>query len=210
VNIAPVAWKRPLRPMTILLAGSAGVAVVSLALCFFFPVGRCRVRDILFLAAGGVGCGSVVFAPIAIALGFRRPLKGWLAPRAFAVRAGVALLMAASLGYIVASARHDAFDGLTMLGILFMFLGAAIETMVGIVLDPESERPTNEGQGPEPPGAPVRRPPGGKPPTLSAKARPGYDPAEAATEEADAVSSTSAAEAGSPPSGGQAPDRTSD
>src|SRR5262249_37077922 len=97
-------------PTTLGLAVAAGFLVA-------FPDLR-TPADVLWVFGVGVVLGLAIFAPVAAAFAYQTPLRRWLTVHGSAVQWYASILMAVSLGYLLAAARYrtsDAFVGLAML-----------------------------------------------------------------------------------------------
>ena len=132
--------------------------------------------DIFWAFGVGVVFALAIFAPIAAAFAYRAPLRRWLAVHGSAVQCYASILMAVSLGYLLASARHRSSDAFTGLALLVVFLCALAKVVFAIVFRTGNEPPSSGGGGPRPPLAPVPRPPSGRPPALSAAAKVEHQP----------------------------------
>jgi len=111
-----------------LLCGLAVTAGMTLAL----PDLR-TLRGVLITFAAGAGTGVLFFAPIAGLESFRERLVTPLAPYSFRIQWYTSIGMALSLGYILASTRHETQDGLFVLAWLLVAFGAMIKTALGIL-----------------------------------------------------------------------------
>ena len=156
--------------MKILITGSITLALaVATSFLVAFPDLR-NPADIFWAFGVGGAFGLTIFAPLAAAFAYRTSLRRWLAVHGSAVRWYASILMAVSLGYLLASARYHTSDAFAGLALLVVFLCALAKVMFAIVFRTGNEPPSSGGGGPRPPLAPVPRPPGGRPPALSAAA----------------------------------------
>ena len=163
--------KKPLRPLTIAVAGLATLGMATAIAVFVSPPEEHRWSELLVAFGIGAALGLTVFAPIAAALAFRARLADWLERYGFHVQWYVSFSMAISLGYIAASVHQKPVDAITTVALLVVFLCAVVKTALGIAFRDGGGPPEpRSGGGPRPPSAPVLRPPGGRPPVLSATA----------------------------------------
>ncbi len=86
-----------------------------------------RVSDIAFAILVGTALGLVSFAPIALAVLTRERRPDWLHRYWFCVNWHTSIAMGLSLGYLVASIRHDLFDGLAVVAFGIVFFGAVVK-----------------------------------------------------------------------------------
>ncbi|MHC4442042.1 MAG: hypothetical protein ACYTF1_04670 [Planctomycetota bacterium] len=91
------------------------------------------LQGILIFFAVGAAVGLLFFTPIAMAEAFRTSLARLIWPYSSRVQWYVSLLMAAAMGYIFASVRHDAFDRLTAAAFILVFLGAMAKVVMDIL-----------------------------------------------------------------------------
>ena len=163
--------KKPLRPVTIALAGPLALGLATAVAVFLSPSEEHRWSELLAAFGIGAALGFTVFAPIAVALAFRARLADWLERYGFNVQSYVSISMAVSLGYIAASVHQKTVDDITAVALLVVFLCALAKMALGIAFRDNGEPPESQtGGGPRPPSAPVLRPPGGLPPVLTAAA----------------------------------------
>ena len=163
--------KKPLRPITIAVAGPATLGMATAIAVFVSPPEEHRWSELLVAFGIGAALGFTVFAPIAAALAFRARLADWLERYGFQVQWYVSISMAISLGYIVASVRQEVVDAITVVALLVVFAGALAKTALGIAFRDGGEPPEPGRSGrPHPSASPVLGPPGGPPPVLSTTA----------------------------------------
>ena len=163
--------KKPLRPITIAVAGPLTLGLAIAVAVFLSSSKEYRWSELLAAFGIGAALGFTLFAPIAAALAFRARLADWLERYGFNVQWYVSMSMAVSLGYIVASVHQKAADDITVIAFLVVFACALVKTALGIAFRDSGEPSESQtGGGPRPPSAPVLRPPGGRPPVLSGAA----------------------------------------
>jgi hypothetical protein len=80
-------------------------------------------------------------------------------------------------GYLHGSSAMRAHEIFIGLALLLPFLLVVVKAVCAIVLRPGSLPPSSDGGRGGPPDAPVPRPPGGRPPALSAAAKLSHEPA---------------------------------
>jgi hypothetical protein len=163
--------KKPLRPITIAVAGPSTLSVATSIAVFLSPPEPHRWSELLIAFGMGAAIGLTVFVPIAAALAFSTRLFGWLERYGSRVEWYMSISMAVSLGYIAASVHQRSVDGITVVTLLVVFLCALAKTALGIAFRDRGEPPVSGiSGGSRPPTAPVLRPPGGPPPVFSATA----------------------------------------
>ena len=119
---------KALRPVTIVTLGSALLGVAqAVAVWLSLPDSR-RLADLAWALLVGTGFGLVIFGLIALAIltGERHP--DWLYRYSSCVSWHTSIAMGLSLGYLVASIRHDRFDGLAVVAFGIVFFGAVVKT----------------------------------------------------------------------------------
>jgi hypothetical protein len=125
---------KTLQPITLVTLGPAllGVAQV-VAVWLSLPDSR-RLADIAWALLVGTGFGLVIFGLIALAVlaGERRP--DWVHRYGFCVNWHTSVAMGPSLGYLVASIRHELFDGLAVAAFMIVFLGAVVKVALNEAL----------------------------------------------------------------------------
>jgi hypothetical protein len=164
-------------PVKMLITGPMALGLVSaVGFMLVFPQLRTPSELLLAFVVGAVG-GLVIFIPVAAALAFRKQLRPSAVAQGFTVQRYASIAMVFSLGYLFASAIHHTSDLLTGLAVLSLFFGALAKIVFGIIFCTRQEPPSDGGGGPRPPLAPVLRPTGGRPPTLSAAAKVEHQPA---------------------------------
>ena len=115
------------RPITIVTLGPALLGVAqAVAVWLSLPDSR-RVSDIAFAILVGTVLGLVSFGPIALAVLTRDRRPDWLHRYGFCVNWHTSIAMGLSLGYLVASIRHDRFDGLAVVAFGIVFFGAVVK-----------------------------------------------------------------------------------
>jgi hypothetical protein len=162
-------WKLP-RYLTVLLTGPTTLGLfAAVVVAIAVPEAR-SPREMLFAFGTGAVMSLGIFAPIAGALAFRVPLRRWLTMHGRAVRWYGSILTAFALGYTVASLRHQPADAYIGPVFLAFVLFALAKIIFAIVFAPTNGPSSGSSGGSSPPEAPVPRPPGGRPPALSAAA----------------------------------------
>src|SRR5262245_35745556 len=154
----------------ILITGST---TLGLAVAAGFLVGFPGLRtpaDILWACVVVAVLGSAIFAPLAAAFAYRTHLRRWLTVHGSAVQWYASILMAISLGYLLASARYHPSDVFAGLAMLVIFLCVLAKAAIAIAFRAGNEPPLSGDGESGAPLAPVPRPPGGRPPALSAAA----------------------------------------
>ena len=144
-------------PVTLALSVTTGLLLV-------YPELR-SATDAFWIFAMGAAAGLVIFAPVAAALAFKDQIRRWATRHGYAIQWYASAMMMLALGYLLASIIHRTPDVLTGLAVLILFFGVMAKIVFGIAFRPGTEPPRG-GSGPRPPGAPVLRPPGGRPPVL--------------------------------------------
>src|SRR5438128_591371 len=124
--------KKPLRPVTIAVAGPLTLGLAVAVAVFLSPSEEHRWSELLAAFGIGAALGFTVFAPIAAALAFRARVADWLKRYGFHVQWYVSISMAISLGYIAASVHQKAVDAITTVALLVVFLCAMVKTALGI------------------------------------------------------------------------------
>ena len=118
---------KALRPVTIVTLGCALLGVAqAVAVWLSLPDSR-RLTDIAWALLVGTGFGLVMFGPIALAVLTIERRPDWVHRYGFCVNWHTSIAMGLSLGYLVASIRHDRFDGLAVVAFGIVFFGAVVK-----------------------------------------------------------------------------------
>ena|SRR5438552_14558767 len=125
---------KALRPVTIVTLGCALLGVAqAVAVWLSLPDSR-RLTDIAWALLVGTGFGLVMFGPIALAVLTIERRPDWVHRYGFCVNWHTSIAMGLSLGYLVASIRHDRFDGLAVVAFMIVFLGACVKVALNEAL----------------------------------------------------------------------------
>jgi hypothetical protein len=98
----------------------------AVAVWLMVPDSR-RVSDIAWALLVGTGFGLVMFGPIALAVLTRERCPDWLHRYGFFVNWHTSIAMGLSLGYLVASIRHDLFEDLAIVAFGIVLFGAVLK-----------------------------------------------------------------------------------
>ncbi len=98
-------------------------AAIAICAGLTYPAERTLHGLFLWLAIG-ISMGLLLFVPMAVLETFRANLVRRLLPYAFYIQWYVSLAMAFAMGYLLASARHTAFDAIGIVAVFVVFLGA--------------------------------------------------------------------------------------
>jgi hypothetical protein len=143
---------------------------LAVGFALFVPIMN-PLSDALIGFSLGLVIGLTLCAPIAAAFAFGPRLARWLDPHGFRIQWGASLLMMAALGYWLGALRGGRSDPVAGFCLVILFLCAMLKLVMAIAFQTrggarEGSRGGNHGG--RPPSAPVLRPPGGRPPVLSA------------------------------------------
>ena len=126
---------KALRPVTIVTLGCALLGVAqAVAVCLLLPDSR-RLTDIAWALLVGTGFGLVMFGPIALAVLTIERRPDWVHRYGFCVNWHTSIAMGLSLGYLVASLRHQVFDDSAAGAFMIVFLGAVVKVALSEALN---------------------------------------------------------------------------
>ena len=150
----------------VLLSGAIGLALV-LMLGAIIEVRT--LASALFTFAIGLMIGSIFLTPVAAFIAFRQQLGRWVNRHGNQFQPCASFALALALGYLFGSLRGGVSDISVGVALLILYLLALAKVLFATLRSGPGYPGTG---GPwDPPHAPVRRPPGGKPPVLGAAAR---------------------------------------
>ena len=158
-------------PKAILVGGPIALGMVMvLVVSIAWPELR-AASDLLSAFAAGAALGLSVCAPMAGAIVFRAQLRRWLTQHRVALQRCASVSMAFALGYLIASVRQQSSDVYVALSFLVLSLAVLAKIVFAIAWHAGDAGPAPGSGGKRPPPGPrVPRPPGGRPPVLSAAA----------------------------------------
>ena len=126
---------RQLGPLCILATGRplTGVAMTA---AFLASTAEARnLRGICIEFFVGTAFGLLMFAPIAVAEKFREAIRERLRFHWSRVQQLVSSIMALASGYVISSMYHHTFDTFSFIAVGFVFLGAILGVVFGIVAE---------------------------------------------------------------------------
>jgi hypothetical protein len=127
---------KPLRLVALACLGSLVLGVaIALSAGLAYPAER-TLRGVLTWLAIGSSMGLLLFLPMAVLEALRPTLARWLRPYAFPIQWYASLAMALTMGYILASVRHAAFDPIAIVAGFVVWLGAWTKLGLWVIFRP--------------------------------------------------------------------------
>lgn len=119
---------KPLKPITVLIAGPLLAGVAAAIVFAFVGCDTTTAQGILAFFFGGITLALLILIPTAGVEIFHIPLMRLAGSYLYAIDWYVSLASAVAAGYALASMRHHTVDGIASVAMIFIMAGAMLKT----------------------------------------------------------------------------------